>query len=220
MLSPDPVTQAPENGQNYNRYTYAFNNPLKYTDPSWYQNCGGPDDEFCTEDEDWYGALAFSGLVSSFPSSSGEVGGGGSVSGAPASSRQGVNDGCVGGLALASGACTPSARTGDTVDDSSGQPTQRMRISTPFSIDSEDGLHSALIGNGWDGVTDVTFFGSRRLDRLDERVLIGGNINLLHEQIFGVVITNGQPDIVNVGFMGPGGVSTDPFIDRGEWGGI
>lgn len=36
MLSPDPVTQAPENGQNYNRYTYAFNNPLKYTDPSGY----------------------------------------------------------------------------------------------------------------------------------------------------------------------------------------
>jgi hypothetical protein len=34
MLSPDPVTQAPENGQNYNRYTYAYNNPLKYTDPS------------------------------------------------------------------------------------------------------------------------------------------------------------------------------------------
>lgn len=34
MLSPDPVTQAPENGQNYNRYTYVFNNPLKYTDPS------------------------------------------------------------------------------------------------------------------------------------------------------------------------------------------
>jgi len=34
MLSPDPVTQAPEIGQNYNRYTYANNNPLKYTDPS------------------------------------------------------------------------------------------------------------------------------------------------------------------------------------------
>lgn len=34
MLSPDPVTQAPENGQNYNRYSYVFNNPLKYTDPN------------------------------------------------------------------------------------------------------------------------------------------------------------------------------------------
>ena len=37
MLSPDPVTQAPENGQNYNRYTYANNNPLKYSDPSGFE---------------------------------------------------------------------------------------------------------------------------------------------------------------------------------------
>jgi RHS repeat-associated protein len=37
MLSPDPVTQAPENGQNYNRYTYVFNNPLRYTDPSGFR---------------------------------------------------------------------------------------------------------------------------------------------------------------------------------------
>ncbi|GHD29546.1 RHS repeat-associated core domain-containing protein [Parahalioglobus pacificus] len=39
MLSPDPVTQALENGQNYNRYTYVYNNPLKYTDPSGYEPC-------------------------------------------------------------------------------------------------------------------------------------------------------------------------------------
>jgi hypothetical protein len=39
MLSPDPVTQAPENGQNYNRYTYAYNNPLKYSDPSGFVTC-------------------------------------------------------------------------------------------------------------------------------------------------------------------------------------
>lgn len=37
MLSPAPVTQAPGNGQNYNRYAYAFNNPLIYTDPSGYK---------------------------------------------------------------------------------------------------------------------------------------------------------------------------------------
>ena len=33
FLSPDPFVQAPGYGQNYNRYSYAFNNPLKYTDP-------------------------------------------------------------------------------------------------------------------------------------------------------------------------------------------
>ena len=34
FLSPDPYVQAPENPQNFNRYSYCLNNPLKYTDPS------------------------------------------------------------------------------------------------------------------------------------------------------------------------------------------
>lgn len=34
MLSPDPLIQAPNYTQNYNRYSYCWNNPLKYTDPS------------------------------------------------------------------------------------------------------------------------------------------------------------------------------------------
>jgi RHS repeat-associated protein len=32
MLSPDPYIQAPGNTQNYNRYSYVLNNPLKYSD--------------------------------------------------------------------------------------------------------------------------------------------------------------------------------------------
>ncbi len=34
FLSPDNYIQSPDNPQNYNRYAYALNNPLKYTDPS------------------------------------------------------------------------------------------------------------------------------------------------------------------------------------------
>lgn len=34
MLSPDPYVQAPGNSQNYNRYSYVLNNPMKYSDPS------------------------------------------------------------------------------------------------------------------------------------------------------------------------------------------
>jgi len=33
FLSPDPFVQAPFDTQNFNRYSYALNNPLKYTDP-------------------------------------------------------------------------------------------------------------------------------------------------------------------------------------------
>ncbi len=33
LLSPDPYIQMPEMSQNFNRYTYAMNNPLKYNDP-------------------------------------------------------------------------------------------------------------------------------------------------------------------------------------------
>ncbi|MEX0941679.1 MAG: FG-GAP-like repeat-containing protein [Pseudomonadales bacterium] len=34
FLSADPIVQAPSNTQSYNRYSYVFNNPLSYTDPS------------------------------------------------------------------------------------------------------------------------------------------------------------------------------------------
>ncbi|MDL2262674.1 hypothetical protein LJC11_04125, partial [Bacteroidales bacterium OttesenSCG-928-I21] len=46
VLSPDNFVQNPDNAQNYNRYSYCLNNPLKFTDPSgmlidWYQNSQG-----------------------------------------------------------------------------------------------------------------------------------------------------------------------------------
>ncbi len=37
FLNPDPVLQNPSDIQNYNRYSYCLNNPLKYTDPSGYR---------------------------------------------------------------------------------------------------------------------------------------------------------------------------------------
>jgi RHS repeat-associated protein len=36
FLSPDPFIQAPHYTQSHHRYSYTFNNPLKYTDPSGY----------------------------------------------------------------------------------------------------------------------------------------------------------------------------------------
>jgi len=37
FLGVDPVVQAPEYSQSYNGYSYCWNNPLKYTDPSGYK---------------------------------------------------------------------------------------------------------------------------------------------------------------------------------------
>ena len=34
FLSPDPIIQAPNNSQNFNRYSYCLNNPMKYIDKS------------------------------------------------------------------------------------------------------------------------------------------------------------------------------------------
>ena len=35
FLSPDPYVQAPDFSQNFNRYSYCLNNPLKYKDEDW-----------------------------------------------------------------------------------------------------------------------------------------------------------------------------------------
>ena len=45
FLSPDNYVQSPDFSQNYNRYSYCLNNPLKYTDPSG--NVFGIDDLIC-----------------------------------------------------------------------------------------------------------------------------------------------------------------------------
>jgi hypothetical protein len=41
FLQADPIVQDPTNGQNFNRYTYVWNNPLAYTDPSGFISVGG-----------------------------------------------------------------------------------------------------------------------------------------------------------------------------------
>ncbi|RKH06292.1 hypothetical protein D7V97_22750 [Corallococcus sp. CA053C] len=53
FLTPDPFVQAPFRSQSHNRYAYAWNNPLRYKDPSGFVNDGGcsgtPEDGRCWE---------------------------------------------------------------------------------------------------------------------------------------------------------------------------
>lgn len=42
FYSPDPYVQAPRYPNNYNRYSYVLNNPLRFTDPSGYYNKPSP----------------------------------------------------------------------------------------------------------------------------------------------------------------------------------
>lgn len=37
FVQADPMVQSPGQGQSWNRYTYVFNNPLAWTDPSGYR---------------------------------------------------------------------------------------------------------------------------------------------------------------------------------------
>lgn len=39
FLSPDPIVQAPTYSQSWNRYSYVFNNPLSFVDPTGYESC-------------------------------------------------------------------------------------------------------------------------------------------------------------------------------------
>lgn len=45
FIQPDPIVQAPDYSQSWNRYAYVFNNPLRLVDPTGYQSEGGDGSE-------------------------------------------------------------------------------------------------------------------------------------------------------------------------------
>lgn len=140
MLSPDPVTQAPENGQNYNRYSYAYNNPLKYTDPSGYKL-------FWTFSVSWGGAGSSSG------SDSGGASGSVRTAGRGYGGNSGRNSGSVRGgrpfltqeeweenveNGLLPNGNMPVSRAGDNATDNSSD--DRIVVVGAFTFVFEEGL--------------------------------------------------------------------------------
>lgn len=53
FLSVDRYVQQPDNSQNFNRYSYCLNNPLKYTDPSGWTVIGGGMGSHTTGAAEW-----------------------------------------------------------------------------------------------------------------------------------------------------------------------
>ncbi|MBZ4421420.1 RHS repeat-associated core domain-containing protein, partial [Myxococcus sp. RHSTA-1-4] len=64
FLSPDPFVQAPLFGQSFNRYSYVFNNPLRYTDPSGFVAM-----DRVTYYDSWYGGYVSRDFAGGTPAS-------------------------------------------------------------------------------------------------------------------------------------------------------
>jgi RHS repeat-associated protein len=66
FLSPDPFVQAPGYTQSYNRYSYGWNNPMKYTDPTGYKNVATREySEYGVEDGNYSNFIRLFGYGSS-----------------------------------------------------------------------------------------------------------------------------------------------------------
>ncbi|MBR5706915.1 MAG: hypothetical protein IKX55_05020 [Bacteroidaceae bacterium] len=148
FLSPDNNIQSPNNPQNYNRYSYCLNNPLKYTDPDgeyWHLIIGGiiggftnwisHDCEFSWKGFWYFNVGALAGAASA------AVGGG-------------ISSSLAGGSFFAGAAGTSSAMTagssflnGVAIGGSSGF-TSGFIAGTGNSIISGDNFSKAL-SNGW-----------------------------------------------------------------------
>ena len=99
MLSPDPFVQAPTFTQSFNRYSYVWNNPLRYTDPSGYLTwchisrsfCPGYQSQFFSMMEMQQALLATDGGGGGFSFWTGQ----GFIGGVPGAPRLGTPGGVV-----------------------------------------------------------------------------------------------------------------------------
>ena len=62
MLTPDSIVPNPANPQSFNRYSYGYNNPVKYSDPSGHIACDVLGTEQCSDDGSFIDAPAEEGI--------------------------------------------------------------------------------------------------------------------------------------------------------------
>ena len=51
FITPDSIVPNPQDGQDYNRYTYVRNNPIRYNDPTGHETCGTRDNRYVCWDD-------------------------------------------------------------------------------------------------------------------------------------------------------------------------
>jgi RHS repeat-associated protein len=110
FLSADPIVQAPANTQSYNRYSYVFNNPLSFTDPSGYGACIG-----WGEPTVWYCSGGSNGNSDGNSGSSGGSPGSGSSGDNDSTGEIGAGSGFDGAGDWYSSGGTGSGRTGGQI---------------------------------------------------------------------------------------------------------
>jgi RHS repeat-associated protein len=183
FLSPDPYVQMPDYTQNFNRYSYALNNPLVYSDPSG---------EFILP-AIMLGAFIYTGIQGATGNlhSMGDfflaVGIGGLSGAAGAGAGSAISSIAGGAIGFGSGAISGAAGgfTGGFV----GGAGNAWAAGANFS----DGITAGLVGGGWGALGGAVIggiTGGIRADKMGLDFWDGTGTSISESQ---VVVNNGSP---------------------------
>jgi RHS repeat-associated protein len=155
MMEPDPFINGADNTQGYNRYTYAANNPLLYTDPDghiWHIIIGGIVGGAVN-----LGVKVFQGKIHNWKD--GAVAFGiGAVAGAVGAATGGAAFAAAGGGAAGAGGFVAGA-AGGLFGSAAATPIQSMGNTIYFgdpALTSEGYVMNMLLGAGLGGITNGT----------------------------------------------------------------
>jgi len=199
FLSPDPFVQAPNYTQNFNRYSYAFNNPLKYTDPDMNWN---------NVDNFWQG-LGYFGIGAGAGALAAGIGAGFGTLVAGSGSF-----GFMSASGLTAAGVIPGAAAGSTAGFTSGLVTgtgNSLMQGEKLKQSVGNGLKSGAWGFTIGGVTGG-LFGGYQAHRLGNNILTGNPVggrfgNIPELQQFGRLTSNLDPVELNMSNIRRSGMS-------------